>query len=529
MMPLSRSSLGLATALVSVGLAVPSNAQVCDGYDHGATTFGTDPAISTFILLIVMGALVMFMQAGFAMLEAGSLGVTAVVSVLFKNLGDCLIGAFIWWAVGWAWAYGEVYGDNDENAPITSTQWFIGSSGYFAQNLNPCNYPMWFYQWTFAATTATIVSGAVAGRTQLTAYLAYTVWIVGFVYPTIVHWTWSGTAWLAQGSINDQNAGVGYFDYAGSGIVHCTGGTAALIGAWMVGPRGTSDMLRDGLKPFENVKDKSEISGHSMPLVALGTLILVFGFIGFNGGSVLALETVEEGVTMSLAVMNTILAASGGGLAAVFCTWLQHRKYWSLMQMCNGTIAGMVAICAGANTVYPWAAWVIGFIGGLSYKAWSVALTKAGIDDPIDAAAVHLGAGAWGVIAVTLFAMDKEAPLNAYGMGGIFYDAYDRAPWVRLGWAFLGLLVIIGWTTVNMLIVFSILKYFKCLRVDDAVIAGDGGLDKHEHGEYAYVLDPHTEEAGTFRDENGNSTAPGVVTNGTNGTDPAAKTQVTPV
>lgn len=167
------------------------------------------------------------------------------------------------------------------------------------------------------------------------------------------------------------------------------------------------------------------------------------------------------------------------------------------MQMCNGTIAGMVAICAGANTVYPWAAWVIGFVGGLVYKFWSTVLSKAGIDDPIDAAAVHLGAGAWGVIAVTLFAMDKEAPLNQYGMGGLFYDINDRLSWIRLGWAFLGLTVIISWTAANMFFVFFVLKKCNLLRVDDAVIAGTGGLDKAEHGEFAYVLDPRGDpEAG---------------------------------
>lgn len=440
-------------------------------------------------MLIVLGALVMFMQAGFAMIEAGSMGVTSVVSVLFKNMGDCLIGALAWFTFGWAWAYGTIEGESPDS-PTTSTQWFIGSSGYFMQNLNPCQYPMWFYQWTFAATTATIVSGAVAGRTQLAAYLAYTLWLVAFVYPTIVHWTWSGQAFLAQGAISGPNAGTGYFDYAGSGIVHCTGGTAALVGAYMVGPRGTKDFVRDGLEPFENVKDKSEIHGHSMPLVALGTLILFFGFLGFNGGSVLALESVADAVTMSLAVCNTVLAASGGGLASVLTAFLSNRKYWSLMEMCNGTIAGMVAICAGANTVYPWAAWVIGFIGGLVYKAWSKMVAKAGIDDPIDAAAVHLGAGAWGVIAVTLFAMDKESPLNNYGMGGIFYDAYDRLPWVRLGWALLGLLIIISWTAANMFMVFFAVHKLNLLRVDDAIIAGEGGLDKHEHGEYAYLINP---------------------------------------
>eukprot|EP00038_Savillea_parva_P004977 m.145606 g.145606 ORF g.145606 m.145606 type:complete len:513 (-) comp11629_c1_seq6:214-1752(-) len=481
----TRTAALLATVVASASAQITD----CNAYDHGATTSDT-PSVDTVMLLIFMGALVMFMQAGFAMLEAGSLGVTSVVSVLFKNLGDCLIGALAWFTFGWAFAYGEILGE-DPDSPTTSTQWFIGGSGYFMQNLNPCYYPMWFYQWTFAATTATIISGAVAGRTKLCAYLTYTLWVVAFVYPTIVHWTWSSTAWLVQGTIDDQNAGVGYYDYAGSGIVHCTGGTAALIGAYMVGPRGTKEFVMDGLEPFENVKDKSQIHGHSMPMVALGTMILFFGFLGFNGGSVLALDDLDASITMSLAVVNTVLAASGGGLVTVLLHFVFGERNWSLMQMCNGTIAGMVAICAGANTVYPWAAWVIGFIGGIAYKCWSFAMQRAGIDDPIDAVAVHLGAGAWGVVAVTLFAMDKEAPLNSYGMGGIFYDAYDREPWIRFAWAWAGLGIIIGWTAVNMFVAFFILKRINCLRVDDVVIAGEGGLDKHEHGEYAYVLDPH--------------------------------------
>jgi hypothetical protein len=162
-------------------------------------------------------------------------------------------------------------------------------------------------------------------------------------------------------------------------------------------------------------------------------------FPGFNGGAVLALTGVANAVTMSLAVVNTVLAASGGGMAAL----LMHlqvpaleshtgRKHWSMMQVCNGMIAGMVSICAGANTVYPWAAFFIGFIGGLVYKAWSIAVRKAGVDDPLDAGAVHLGAGAWGLVAVTLFAVPKESPLSSFGtpgglaIGGIFYDAQER-------------------------------------------------------------------------------------------------------
>lgn len=481
------------TTLAVLALAAAANAQICNSIDHGSTSFpGADPGATTFVFLIVMGSLVMFMQAGFAMVEAGSIGVTSVVSVLFKNLGDMLFGAIAWFIFGWAWAYGTTYYDQDHEEPTTSTQWFIGDGGYFLQNVNPCYYPLWFYQWTFAATAATIVSGAMSGRTKLQAYLLFTVFMTAWVYPTIVHWTWSTRAWLRQGSIDDSNAGTGYYDYAGSGVVHCTGGMAALVGAYFVGPRGTRDFTRDGLAPMENLKDRSLIHGHSMPLVALGTIILFFGFIGFNGGSVLTMETTMSGVVMSLAVVNTVLAAAGGGTAAVLVHFLFKERYWSLLQMCNGTIAGMVAICAGADTVYPWAALVIGFIGGVVYQFWSSVIKRSGIDDPIDAFAVHWGAGAWGVVAVTLFAMDRESTIgNArYGMGGIFYDAFDRLPWIRLGWALLAIIVISGWTAANMGLLFFVLKTTNRLRVDDDEIAGVGGLDKAAHGEFAYVLEP---------------------------------------
>jgi len=403
--------------------------------------------------LVVMGSLVFFMQAGFAALEAGSTGSSSVTSILFKNLADVLLGSFVWWAVGYAFAYGK---DNGE---------FIGSSGFFLTETGVCEYAYWFYQWTFAATATTIVSGAMAGRTQLVAYATYCIFITAFIYPTVVHWTWTSDGWLSKG---------GYVDYAGSGIVHCVGGTAALVGAWFVGPRGT--------KQFENNKNKADIPGHSMPLVALGTLILFFGFIGFNGGSVLSMDSTADALVMSISVVNTVLAASGGGLAAELINRLIHkRKFWSLMQMCNGVVAGMVAICAGANDVWPWAAFVIGLGGGASFKLWSETLMRLKIDDAIDAAPVHLGAGLWGVVATALFARNTDQG------NSVFYDSNFKESWLKLSWALAGCLTICVWTGGLCAIMFYVLNKLGCLRVSDEHIEGKGGLDYHEHGELAYV------------------------------------------
>jgi len=430
----------------SVYAAYVEGAAIQTRIDCGLNASGVDgdgTSAQTQSFLWICGCLVFFLQAGFACLEAGSIGSTSVTNVLFKNFCDAMIGAPVWWAVGYAFAFG------------TGAK-FIGDEGFFMINVNPCDQAMWFYQWTFAATCSTIISGAMAGRTQLAAYLVYSVVVTAFIYPVIVHWTWSGNAWLAD---------KGYIDFAGSGIVHVTGGTAGLVGAYLVGPRGT-DL-------FENYKNKHDIEGHSMPLVAVGTLILIFGFFGFNGGSVLAMDSVGNAIGLTTAVINTILAASGGALSASI--WNNHvNKYWSLMQACNGCIAGMVAVCAGADRVDTWAAFVIGIVGGISFKGWSHIVHRAGIDDAVDAFAVHAGAGMWGVLAAAMF--DNTS--------GAFYA---KEGFETFGWHLLGIVIIVSWTASTSFIMFSLLKSYGFLRVDDEAI--ENGVDKSEHGEWAYVYD----------------------------------------
>lgn len=413
-------------------------------------TCSADSTALTHLAKLFTGFLVFFMQTGFAMLEAGSLGSTATTSILFKNLLDVLLGGIAWFLCGYAFAYG----DGNE---------FIGTTNFALYNVEKCVYTDWFYTFGFASTAATIVSGCISGRTKLIAYLCVSVMISGWTYPVIVRWTWSDNPWLT-GVAGDR-----YRDFAGSGVVHVCGGAAGLVGAIIVGPRGT--------RIFESFSDKSEIPGHSIPLTALGTLILFMGFLAFNGGSVATFETTDDASMAGLAIVNSVLAGAGGGLAAVLTNvFIERRKYWSMFQMCNGTIGGIVSICAGADIVYPWAALVIGLVSVCVYKCWSVLIHRQGIDDPVDAASVHMGCGLWGIMAPVFFAREES----------IFYSGDNSAAWYRLGWALCAGVVIVVWASFWAVCTFSILKYLGLLRVSDDNL--ERGLDIVQHGESAYVF-----------------------------------------
>ena len=422
--------------------------------DGNADNIADMKKMSTAFFLILMGMLVFFMQTGFALLSAGSIGASSVVNILLKNLADALIGILAWWSIGYALAYGA---DADD---------FSGDKYYFLEGAAIDDYPSFFFQWTFAATAATIVSGAMAGRTHIVGYLVYSFLLTGFVYPTIVHWTWSDHAWLTEGQGNGD--GAGYTDFAGSGIVHACGGTAALCGALIVGPR----------QNYKRETSKYDMPGHSMPLVAIGTGILIFGFFAFNAGSVLSMESYDDAKIAALAMVNTIMAASGGSIAALAIQKFAFKN-WSLMMLCNGSLAGMVSVCAGANQYYPWAALVIGTIGGCAFFAWSTMLNKLGIDDAIDAVGVHLGGGIWGVIAVPLFSFNHGK--------SIFYSGTTKVAWYILGWNIAGVLTIMVYTAAIMVPLFMFLKKIGYLRVDDEILSA--GIDLMEHGEMAYVMD----------------------------------------
>ncbi|CAH3160543.1 unnamed protein product [Pocillopora meandrina] len=407
--------------------------------------------------LIIMGCLIFFMQTGFAFLEAGSVRSKNTTNILIKNFLDVFIGAVAYWLFGYAFAFGA------------ESNGFIGHKFFALADLPADKYSHWFFHFVFAATAATIVSGAMAERTEFKAYLLYSVFLTGFVYPIVTHWAWDENGWLYKGveyTKDNVTMTVAYQDFAGSGVVHVLGGTVALVGAAIVGPR---------LGRFVNGVPVL-LAGHTVPKAALGGFILFFGFLAFNGGSQAAIASAGDADAVALSIVNTVLGGASGALTAMIIKRLGFAdKYWSLLFTINGGLTGMVALCAGCNAVHPYAAFVIGIIAGMAYVGWSTLMIRLKIDDPLDAVAVHLGGGFWGVLSVPIFNKDS----------GIFYDGSGHS--FRLfGWNLLGVLVIMAWSAALSLILFVALRVTKQLRVSAEI--EEKGLDIPKHGEPAYPL-----------------------------------------
>lgn len=400
--------------------------------------------------LITMGMIVYLMQMGFAFLEAGSVRSKNTTNILMKNIMDSAIGALSYWLLGWAFAYGD-----KGNA-------FIGYSEFVLYEKSDTQGGAWFFQYVFAATAATIVSGAVAERTKFVAYLVYCVLLTAVVYPIVTHWAWDAKGWLAAECWWDD---VSFMDFAGSAIVHCLGGTAALCGAVCVGRR--KDLWNEAEGKYKR------IAGHSVPLATFGGFILIFGFFAFNGGSVLSLKEAGAGYTFSKAVKNTALGGLTSGLVAVAINYVIGGRKFSLLTIINADLTGMVAMCAGCNVMEEWAAIVVGMVAGPTYICWSALIFKLKIDDPLDAVAVHLGGGLWGIIAAPLFAKDV----------GIFHN-WDALGFKFLLWNIIGAVVIIAWTAAWCLTAFIILRVLGLLRVSEE--DEETGLDIVCQGEVAY-------------------------------------------
>ncbi|XP_068672479.1 putative ammonium transporter 1 [Montipora foliosa] len=410
------------------------------------------------VFLIVMGCLIFFMQAGFAFLEAGSVRSKNTTNILIKNVLDVFIGAIAYWLFGYAFAFGS-----DSNG-------FIGQKYFALAELPADKFSNWFFHFVFAATSATIVSGAMAERTEFHSYLMYSSFLTGFVYPVVAHWAWDSKGWLYSGITDGSGEVLTYQDFAGSGVVHTLGGTFALVGAAIVGPR---------LGRFSEDGTPQVLQGHTVPQVALGGFILFFGFLAFNGGSQTAIASPGDADIVALAMVNTVLGGASGALTAMMIKRLGYaKKYWSLLFTINGGLTGMVAMCAGCNVVYPYAAFIIGVIAGMAYVAWSTAVLYFKIDDPLDAVAVHLGGGTWGVLSVPIF--NKES--------GIMYSG-SLLSFRGFGWNLLGVLVIMAWSAALSFLLFIILRLTKQLRVPEEIELK--GLDIPKHGEPAYPLDSY--------------------------------------
>jgi Amt family ammonium transporter len=410
------------------------------------------------IWVFIAGVLVFFMQAGFALVEAGLTRAKNVVNIFAKNMTDAVVGILAFFATGWAFAFGEGGG------------WFIGTDNFFLTGLDLSAIPegglspatSFFFQAVFAATAVTIASGAMAERTKFWSYVIFSAVMCAFIYPVIVHWTWGGGL-IADIDIN----GAVFSDFAGSGIVHMTGGIAAFMGALFLGPR-IGRYAEDG--------SPRAIPGHNIPFAILGVFILWVGWFGFNPGS----ELLADEFVSTIAV-NTMLAAIAGGFVTAITITLVAGKP-DLAMIGNGVLAGLVAITAPCGAVTPIMSVVIGAIAGALVVGSVLFFDKVRIDDPVGAISVHGVCGFWGLISVGLFATYDDAFLGRED-AGLFYGGGIDQLLVQLLMA----AIILVWVVVCTGILFGILKATIGLRVSrEEEIQG---LDVLEHGLQGYAPD----------------------------------------
>ena len=377
------------------------------------------------------------------MVETGFTRAKNAGNIIMKNLMDFSIGSIFFWLFGFAIMFGKSSGG------LFGTTGFFFQVGKMGLDLNIPIPSFLLFQTVFAATAATIVSGAMAERTKFVSYCVYSAVISLVIYPVVGHWIWGG-GWLS-------GVGPGMIDFAGSTVVHSVGGWAAMIGAALLGPRiGKYD---------ENNKPRV-IPGHSLTLGALGVFILWFGWFGFNPGSTLSGMTGDIGII----AVNTNLAAAAGAILAMSLTWIKYGKPDVSMTL-NGALAGLVAITAGCASVNTFGAAMIGLLAGILVVLSVEFFDKvAKIDDPVGAISVHGVCGAFGTLMVGLFAVD----------GGLFYGG----GLAQLGVQALGVVSVFGWTTITALILFGLIKVTIGLRVSQKEEIE--GLDIHEHGSNAY-------------------------------------------
>ncbi|MDJ0720468.1 MAG: ammonium transporter [Desulfobacterales bacterium] len=427
------------TALVTIGLLAGS----AWASDETPTALSNKEAIdlvqthANYLWTLIAAALVFFMQAGFAMVEAGFTRAKNAVNILMKNLMDFSMGSLIYWAIGFGLMFGA-----------SATGWF-GTSSFFLADFSPDGDPwvlaFWMFQVVFAATAATIVSGAMAERTKFTGYLLYSIFVCGLIYPIFGSWAWGslykGSGWLEA---------LGFIDFAGSTVVHSVGGWAALAGAIVLGPR---------LGKYRSDGSMRPIPGHNMPLAALGVFILWLGWFGFNPGST---TTADKSIAMIF--VNTNLAAATGAVFALITSWFKFGKPEVSMSL-NGALAGLVGITAGCANVSPISAVIIGAVAGVLVVFSVLLLDKIRIDDPVGAVSVHGVCGAWGTLAAGIF-----------NIGGTTAGI--------IGVQLLGIGACFAWTFTTAFIMFKLIDKTVGLRVSPEEEIE--GLDSLEHAGNAY-------------------------------------------
>ncbi|MDP5105273.1 MAG: ammonium transporter [Polaribacter sp.] len=392
--------------------------------------------------MLIAGILVFFMQAGFFLVESGMTDSKNAVNIAMKNFLDIAVGSIAFWFIGYSLMYGE-----DQGGGFFHWGGFVFSQG--AADL--------FFQTVFAATAATIVSGAIAGRTKYTTYAIFSIIMTALIYPIAGGWEWNG------GFLNADWMPAEFIDFAGSSIVHSVGGWAALVAAWMVGPR---------IGKFINGKSV-EMPGHNQMYATLGVFILWLGWFGFNGGSQLAWGG-DDAVAASQVVLVTNLAAAAGAVGALLLTWIKNGKP-NLGMTLNGALAGLVSITAGCGNIGEGGSILAGLIGGI-LVVFSIEFieNKLKIDDAVGAISVHGVCGAWGTLVIGLWGIDGDTGIGLFNGGGV----------AQLSAQAIGVASYAIWAIGLSFIFLFIMKKTIGLRVTEKEEVE--GLDIHEHGSLAY-------------------------------------------
>lgn len=436
---------GIVGGLASLAMATPAAA--VEQVDVNAPHVFTDNAF-----IVVCAVLVIFMQAGFAMVEMGLTRAKNAAHIMVKNLLDFVVVALGFAFIGYHIAF--------NGSDWVGFEWLWGGPLDQAPGAANLTMPVHFlFNMGFAAAAATIVSGAVAERVKFKAYFVYAIVISTLVYPVVVSWVWGG-GWLSK-------MDTPFLDFAGSGVVHITGGAAALVGAIILGPR---------IGRFDQDGNSTPIPGHNLPMATLGVFILLVGWFGFNSGSLLSAD-----LQIGMIALTTALGAAGGGIGSTIASWLTVKTP-DVTLIGNGVLGGLVSVTAGAANVGVFSAVIIGFVAGIITTNGVLLLDRVRIDDPVGAVPVHLMCGAWGLFALGFLA-DPDIVPGGDGPAGLLYGGSAS----QLVSQLIGIVAIFTFSAVTVGILFLVLQSLGWLRV--SVEAEMAGLDLAEHATPAYNED----------------------------------------
>ena len=439
-------------SLLSSVVAVAASTAV-SAAEEGPTASDVQAVLDN-VWILIAAVLVIFMQAGFALVEAGLTRGKNVANIFMKNLMDFVIGALLFFAVGYAIAFGGDF--TGIGGFFGGDGWFLAGDGVFTYG-NLDKFTFFTFQVAFAATAATIVSGAMAERTKFKSYVLFSAVISAVIYPIVVRWQWGG-GWLFQ-------LDTPFHDFAGSALVHMTGGVAAAVGAKLLGPR---------IGKYDSNGKPRAIPGHSIPFAILGCFILLVGWYGFNPGSWLGADPVIGKIAV-----NTTLAGAAGALVAMLVTWKRSGKP-DVAMTGNGLLAGLVGVTAGCWAVNGLGAIVIGALAGFIVVFSVIFFDRIRIDDPVGAVSVHGVCGAFGTLAVGLF---SAIEVDGVVKKGLFYGGGAD----QLVSQLIGVVSIAAFVLITTTILFSVLKATVGLRVSEQ--EEREGLDTHEHGVPGYTHD----------------------------------------